>query len=100
MRLARVSCFLLPEPVPADFSEWSRKIYVYTPSEWTEIWLVTGDPSLIINGPRTQPGHETRLAKNMYIPRLGGMREEEENIFRQSDIHLEPSLIKIQFGFA
>ena len=44
MRLARVSCFLLPEPVPEDFSEWCREIYVYTPSEWTEIWLVTGDP--------------------------------------------------------
>ena len=77
MRLARVSCFLLPEPVPADFSEWCRKIYVYTPSEWTEIWLV-------INGPRTQPGHETGLAKNMYILRLSGMREADEYISRHS----------------
>ena len=32
------------------------------------------DAGSVINGPRTQPGLETRLAKNMYILRLCGMR--------------------------
>ena len=35
---------------------------------------MTRDAGSVINGPRTQPGLETRLAKNMYILRLCGMR--------------------------
>ena len=35
---------------------------------------MTRDAGSVINGPCTQPGLETRLAKNMYILRLCGMR--------------------------
>lgn len=51
---------------------------------------MTRDAGSVINGPRTQPGLETRLAKNMYILRLCGMR--------MNTYYTTLRLIKIQFG--